>query len=265
MTIEKTYGIIIISKNIGHQETGVNRYTEQISRVGFCGSMIYVPVLFFILIKPFYIARFLILHDLQEENMFNVDVNVDDGIFSALHIIEIIVLVIVIGSIIILIKILPKIIDNKIAKQKELNKLFEEESAAILNNVKDTINRLEESYIKEHEERILRHKKEDEKLEEILSVIDDHEALINSVSQGTLENHVFNEEMAPFRRLKAFRRLLAMGKNGRIKEKGFKLILHNPETWKDVIDTKLDIEISDRAYWDKTMAEIERRIFDKVI
>ena len=193
--------------------------------------------------------------------MFNI--NVDDGLFSTLHIVEIIVLVAIIGTIFILVKILPKIIDNKIAKQKELNKLFEEESAAMLENVKDTLNRLEESYIREHEERIIRHKYEDKKLDEILSIIDNHEALLNSVSQGTLENNVFNEEMAIFRRLKSFRRLLAMGKNGRIKDKGLQLILQNKETWKDVLDTNLDIEISNQAYWDKTMAEIDRRIFDR--
>jgi len=39
-------GIINTVKNIGYLETGVNRYTIQISHVGFAGS-IYVPELRF--------------------------------------------------------------------------------------------------------------------------------------------------------------------------------------------------------------------------
>jgi len=99
-------------------------------------------------------------------------------------------------------------------------------------------------------------------IEDLYEITADHEEYLIKVSQGTLENHVFNEAMAPFRRLKSFRRLLALGKNGRVKEKGLKLILKNKETWKDVNDTPLDTEVTDPEYYAKVMNEIETRIFD---
>lgn len=93
----------------------------------------------------------------------------------------------------------------------------------------------------------------------------DQEEYMNIVSQGTLENMLFNESLAIFRRLKAFKRLIALKVNGRIKEKGFKLILHNKETWLDVADLKMELKIVDKDYYERIIREINQRIFEGTI
>jgi hypothetical protein len=82
-------------------------------------------------------------------------------------------------------------------------------------------------------------------------------------SEGTLENMLFTDspKLSMYKRLKAYRRLIAMGKNGRIRNKGLNLILENKETWLDVLDSELDIEIINQKYFDSVMEDIENRIF----
>jgi len=84
------------------------------------------------------------------------------------------------------------------------------------------------------------------------------------ISQGTLENTLFNERLSIFRRLKAFRRLLAMGINGEIKQEGIKLVLANKDVWKIVLHTKLGIKIKDVKYYEESLAYINRLVFDKL-
>jgi len=114
-----------------------------------------------------------------------------------------------------------------------------------------------------------------EKLGTIESTLATHEYLLDKTSEGTLENQLFNDTLSPFMRLKAFRRLLAMGKNGRIWAKGYLLILDNKRTiktddgreieidvWMDVLDTELGIPIADKEYYEARLKEIRRRIYD---
>ena len=102
-----------------------------------------------------------------------------------------------------------------------------------------------------------------EKLGAIESTLATHEYLLDKTSEGTLENQLFIEEpKRTFLRLKAFRRLLAMGKNGRIWAKGCELILQNKEMWLDVLDTELGINIVDVEYYEARLKEIRRRIYD---
>jgi len=98
-------------------------------------------------------------------------------------------------------------------------------------------------------------------IQELMQTVADNEELLDSVSQGTLENMLFNDKQSPFRRLKAFLRLLAMGKNGRVWQKGFEVVLNNKETWLDVLDTKPKLRITDQKYLDARLEEIDRRIF----
>jgi len=100
------------------------------------------------------------------------------------------------------------------------------------------------------------------KIEKLFSVMTTHEHLLDKTSEGTLENQLFNKDLWPFLRLKAFRRLLAMKKNGRVWEKGFNLVLQNKEIWLDVLDTDLGIEIADVNYYNARLEEIRMRIFD---
>jgi len=113
-------------------------------------------------------------------------------------------------------------------------------------------------------------------LKQVLMTLSTHDFLLNKTSEGTLTNQLFTETLSPFIRLKAFRRLLAMGKNGRIWEKGLLLIVENREyvkdkdgknicvkdVWLDVLDTDLGIEIVDIAYYEARLKEIRRRIYD---
>jgi 2-C-methyl-D-erythritol 4-phosphate cytidylyltransferase len=114
-----------------------------------------------------------------------------------------------------------------------------------------------------------------EKLGAIESTLATHEFLLDKTSEGTLENMLFNDALSPFIRLKAFRRLLAKGKNGRIWDKGYLLILDNKRTiktdngkeieidvWRDVLDTELGIPIVDKEYYEARLKEIRRRIYD---
>jgi hypothetical protein len=100
------------------------------------------------------------------------------------------------------------------------------------------------------------------RINSLVSAISDVEVFAYNISQGTLENMVFNEELPIFRRLKAFRRVIALKGNGRTKAKGIKLILENQEAWKDVLDIKMDLKIIDQKYYNETLDEIDKKIFD---
>jgi ribosome assembly protein YihI (activator of Der GTPase) len=54
---------------------------------------------------------------------------------------------------------------------------------------------------------------------------------------------------------------MAMKKNGRIREKGYKLILENKNVWLDVQEADLNLKIVDQAYFDSVMDDIDKRIF----
>jgi len=102
------------------------------------------------------------------------------------------------------------------------------------------------------------------KVNEIYSILEDHEESFDSLSRHTLENMLFNENAPVFRRLKAFLRLIAMKANGRVKNKGFEVILEHKDIWLDVLETqiKLNLKIVDQEYFSAILDEINRRIFD---
>ena len=167
---------------------------------------------------------------------------------------------------------LNKIIDARLLKRKEENEKLEIENKALMNSIKETQNRIEEVLTIGNQERVTRQNEVnkrfdsiDSRIEDLYSITADQEELINTVSQGTLENMLFNDKISMFRRLKSFRRLIAIKANGRVKKKGLELILQNKETWLDVMDLKMDLEIIDQVYYDSVLAEINRRIFDGVI
>ena len=95
----------------------------------------------------------------------------------------------------------------------------------------------------------------------VFSVLADHEEFAKKISQGTLENMLFNEDLSAFRRLKAFLRLVAMRANGRVREKGFALVLQYKEDWRNVLEARGDLEIADREYFNEVLEDIDKRIF----
>jgi hypothetical protein len=102
------------------------------------------------------------------------------------------------------------------------------------------------------------------KIESLFSIVADHEELFGPVSQGTLENMLFNEGTPTFRRLKSFLRLLALDVNGRVKKKGMTLILANKETWLDALETmpKLKLKIINKEHFEAVLDEINHKIYD---
>jgi len=113
-------------------------------------------------------------------------------------------------------------------------------------------------------------------LKKVAETLMTHDFLLNKTSEGTLVNQLFSENITPFIRLKAFRRLLAMGKNGRVWEKGLALVIKNREyvknkngenvcvkdVWLDVLDTELGIEIIDVTYYEARLKEIRRSVYN---
>jgi hypothetical protein len=110
----------------------------------------------------------------------------------------------------------------------------------------------------------------EQKLDKLFNITSAHEYLLDKTSEGTLENQLFTKEFSAFVRLKAFRRLLAKKKNGRIGDCGFGLLLElkgrlekqAKELWLDVLETELGFEIADKEYYKARLDEIDRRIFD---
>ena len=104
-----------------------------------------------------------------------------------------------------------------------------------------------------------------ESIQQVFSMIADNEELTKDASRGTLENMLTSETSSPLRRLKAFRRLLAMGVNGIVKKVGMRVILEHKDLWLEVLAMDLDLEILDEDYYDRVMDEIRRNIFGGVM
>jgi len=104
-------------------------------------------------------------------------------------------------------------------------------------------------------------------MKNIFSILSDHEEFQEKISEGTLENILFNENISVFKRLKSFLRLIAMKKNGRIKEKGFKTIMDNKDTWLTILEIlpTLNLHLLDQKYFDSVLDEINHRIFDRMM
>lgn len=150
---------------------------------------------------------------------------------------------------------------------------------AVLKDTKNALQKMESDIserVKKLEEYDKRLDSIDSKLESLFSIIADHEEFFSTLSQGTLENMLFNEDVPIFRRLKAFLRLLAMDIDGRVKEKGFELILQNKRTiknkdntetkidpWLDVLETmpKPDLKIVNKKRFEAVLDEINANIY----
>lgn len=103
-------------------------------------------------------------------------------------------------------------------------------------------------------------------IEKLFSIVASHEEFQMKISQGTLTNMVLNDN-APdsiFLRLKSYLRLIAMAVNGRVKKKGFELILNHKECWLDVLETMphMNLVIVNQKFFDATLEDINRKIFD---
>jgi hypothetical protein len=180
---------------------------------------------------------------------------------------------IVLGFIVLLeiIKIIPHFIKWLISKIKKEKPAEEMEQKTWQGFIGKRIDKIEKLLNEDAQDRKSRQAELDQNLDEIkvdilklFSMVADIRKFQRKISQGTLENMLFNERLSVFKRLKAFRRLLAMGVNGDIKQEGIKLVLANKETWKIVLQTKLGVRIKDQKYYEESLAYIAMLVFDKV-
>jgi hypothetical protein len=98
-------------------------------------------------------------------------------------------------------------------------------------------------------------------VQNVFRILADHEEFQEKVSEGTLENMLFNDNVSIFKRLKAYKRLIAMGKNGKIRAKGFDLVLNNKDVWEAVEESGLKLNIVNQEYFKEVMHEIDTKIF----
>jgi len=134
--------------------------------------------------------------------------------------------------------------------------------------IKDSVENVQ-VILKENENALKQRQNEtDERFIKIETSINRISKKLFKVSQGTLENMLFDESQSLFKRLKAYRRLTAMGVNGKIQKAGINLILakmENKDIWDIVKGTKLGVKIVDKKYYDEVMAYIDRVILDAAV
>ena len=97
-------------------------------------------------------------------------------------------------------------------------------------------------------------------VEHLNHAVTDLEDTVLEISQNTLENRLFEESLPVFRRLKAFRRLMALNVNGAVRIEGIELACANPAVWFHVLSVPLGIKITDQRYFDGVIEEISKRM-----
>jgi hypothetical protein len=102
----------------------------------------------------------------------------------------------------------------------------------------------------------------DNAIDKVKCNLDETNEILLKVSEDT-QYSIFIEEKASIdERLKAFRILVAFGRNGDVKKEGIKLILNNKDIWKIVIKSPLPVKIKDQKHYDDTFAYINKLVFD---
>jgi hypothetical protein len=131
------------------------------------------------------------------------------------------------------------------------------------------LNKIEKLLEDDVQERKTRQVEVDKKFNEIDNAIDkvkcnldETNEILLKVSEDT-QYSIFIEEKASIdERLKAFRILVALGRNGDVKKDGYKLILNNKDIWKIVIKSPLPVKIKDQKHYDETFEYINKLVFD---
>jgi hypothetical protein len=93
--------------------------------------------------------------------------------------------------------------------------------------------------------------------------------MLLKVSEDNQYSIFINKDADIVERLKALRILIAFERNGDVKTLGFALILQHKkkpgggvDPWRQAEKCKLPVPVKNQKYWDDTMAEINRRIYD---
>jgi hypothetical protein len=83
---------------------------------------------------------------------------------------------------------------------------------------------------------------------------------VDELSYGALENRLFTKAAPAVRRLRAFKRLIALKNNGPVKVVGVDLAADNPDTWFYVLSEPLNMNIVDQGFFDGVVEEINTEI-----
>jgi hypothetical protein len=79
---------------------------------------------------------------------------------------------------------------------------------------------------------------------------------VDELSCGALENRLFTKAAPVLRRLRAFKKLIALKNNGPIKIIGVELAAENPDSWLYVLSEPLSMKILDQEFFDNVIEEI---------
>jgi cell division protein FtsL len=205
-------------------------------------------------------------NELDELDAAIATVNATANVVKRLGLFEfIIVVAVVVGFIIFWKVLLPVMMKKSELKAHDEIMSFQNlvsEVKQIVENYDDRFKKLEEGIIDVD----AKFDKLGTDLSDLSNVVTNQGEFQGVLSQGVLEHQLYDDKYpSMLNRLKAFYRLTAMGINGRVFEKGFILIMNNKDLWLDVASMKemRALKIENRKYFDDTMAEISRRIFDK--
>ena len=83
---------------------------------------------------------------------------------------------------------------------------------------------------------------------------------VDELSCSALENRLFTKAAPAIRRLRAFKKLIALKNNGPVKVVGVELAADNPDTWLYVLSEPLNMNIVDQEFFDGVVEEINIEI-----
>ena len=98
--------------------------------------------------------------------------------------------------------------------------------------------------------------------QELSNTVDNNTKIIKSTAKKTYENSVYNERLSSLKRLRNFKWYIGLRGNGNCVAYAKKIIIENKQIWLDILDEKDDFEIIDRKYYEETLAEIKKIIWD---
>jgi hypothetical protein len=152
----------------------------------------------------------------------------------------------------------------------ELHQADENNGGEVQQKHEEQLNKIEKLLEDDAQERKTRQTEIDKKfteldtgLYELKSNLNETNKILLKVSEDT-QYSIFIEEKASIdERLKAFRILIALERNGDVKKDGYRMILNYKDIWKIVNKLPLPVKIKNQKYYDDTMAELNRYVFDQ--
>lgn len=156
-----------------------------------------------------------------------------DKLTIALGVEEFVFLLFFVVIVILIRKTFPRFIEKRVANVANVFENKITETNTLLKNIENTLGK-------------------------VVSEIDAQTLAVKETTKQTWENMVYNDNIQPAKRLRAFRKYLGIGGNGNCKDYAMrKIILQNKKEWNDVFQEPEDFTIINRYDYDKVMDEIK--------